>query len=402
MRRHFRLDPDVIFLNHGSFGATPRPVLRAANRFRKQMERQPVRFFQQELPLLGEEALNRLGAWVGGESDLVFVPNATYGVNIVAASLAHLLKPDDEVLGTTHEYGACANAWEAACARSGATYVRCPIALPNELDPAGPDAREQVVAQVWAGVTERTRVLFLSHITSPTAQQWPIEPLVARARSAGILTVIDGAHAPGMIPLDMQALGVDFYTANCHKWLSAPKSAGFLYARPEVQHLLRPLVVSWGSAPERQFDTGRDFRDAFVWAGTLDYSAYLAVPAAIDFQERHRWDTRRAHCSALLQQALPRLARAAGMAPIYAGALGVESLRPPQLAISPLPAGLERVATKERLLNEFRIEIPVISWRNGLYLRISVQAYNTERDLKALEYAVECLTADASARLQTT
>ncbi len=396
MKPLFRLDPTTIFLNHGSFGATPRPVLRHANQLRKQMERQPVRFMQSELPPLIENALNRLGAYVGAGEDLVFVPNATSGVNIVAAALARCLQPGDEVLATDHEYGACANAWEAACAHSGATYVRRPLSLPHDLTGDG-DARQQIIEQMWEGVTERTRLLFISHITSPTAQLWPVQEIVARARAAGILTLIDGAHAPGQIPLDLHALDADFYTGNCHKWLCAPKTAGFLYAHPRVQALLQPLVVSWGSAPQRQFNSGRDFRDAFVWAGTLDYSAYLAVPYAIDFQAEHDWERVRTQASRLLDEALPALAMAAGMAPVYAGAPGAAALRPPQMAITPLPAHLDAAATKARLLDEFAIEMPVSAWRGLNFARISLQAYNDADDLAALERALHAICAPAQA-----
>jgi isopenicillin-N epimerase len=393
MRHLFRLADDVIFLNHGSFGATPRPVWRAAHGYRKLMERQPVRFMQQLLPELTERALGALGAYVGGGDNVVFVPNATTGVNVVAQSLAALLAPGDEVLGTDHEYGACANAWEAVCARTGARYVRQLVPLPNELTggAGAASANEQIVEQIWAGVTEHTRVLFLSHITSPTAQLWPVAPLIERARAAGIITLVDGAHAPGQIPLELTTLGADFYTGNCHKWLCAPKSAGFLYARAEMQHLLRPLVISWGSAPERQFDTGRPFRDAFVWAGTLDYSAYLAVPDAIAFQAEQNWDAVRDGCTQLLADALPALAAAAGAAPLYAGPPGAEKLMPPQMAITPLPAGVDPAEAKQRLLDEHQIEIPVTRWRDRAYVRVSVQGYTKAEELAALEAALHAL-----------
>jgi len=404
MRHHFTLEPDTIFLNHGSFGATPRPVLAAANARRQRMEEQPVRFMQQELPHLIESALNSLGEYLGAGEDLVFVPNATAGVNIVATSLAPHLKPGDEILASDHEYGACVNAWETICAQTGAHYIRRPIPLPDDPPPADSpaahsshaDAGQQIIEHFWRGVTERTRVLFLSHITSPTAQLWPIEEIIRRARARNILTVIDGAHTPGQVPLNLRALGADLYTGNCHKWLCSPKTAAFLHARPEVQPMLRPLVVSWGSAPERQFNTGRDYRDAFVWAGTLDYSPCLAVPDAIRFQEEHNWHNVRARSSQLLDEWLPRLAAAAGMAPIHGPTPGSAALRPPQMAITPLPAHLDAAALKQRLLGEFRIEIPVIRWRDRLFLRVSIQAYNQPSDLHALEVAIRTLCAEAA------
>ncbi len=394
LRAHFSLDPDVIFLNHGSFGATPLPVQQAAEGYRRQMERQPVRFLQQELPALLAAARARLGAYLGAAADdLAFVPNATFGVNLIARALIPPLGPGDEVLTSNQEYGACSNAWEYACARAGARYVRCPLPLADEIpapENAEPDAAAAWVERLWAAVTERTRVLYLSHITSPTAQRLPVEPLIARARAAGILTFIDGAHAPGMIPLDLDALGADIYTGNCHKWLCAPKVAGFLHVRPEQQHWVTPLVVSWGSPPERNFDSGNDFQDALWWSGTSDFSAYLAVPAAIDFQAEHAWEQVRARAAALLDAWLPRLADASGTQPVYPNA---PALRPPQMAISPLPGGTDAKAFKQKLLDRCRIEVPVTSWRGRQFVRVSVQGYTSEEELAALEAALRALRA---------
>jgi len=221
----FLLDPDVIFVNHGSFGACPRPVFAAYQAWQRELERQPVEFLGRRFAALIAEARTALGAYVGaGADDLVYVPNATTGLNIVARSLE--LAPGDEVLATDHEYGALDRTWRFICAKRGARYVRQPVELPIT-------SAEEVVEAVWAGVTDRTRVLFLSHITSPTAIIIPVAELVRRAREAGIITVVDGAHAPGQIPLDLESLGVDFYAGNCHKWMMAPKGSAFLYARRE-------------------------------------------------------------------------------------------------------------------------------------------------------------------------
>ncbi|MBN1661062.1 MAG: aminotransferase class V-fold PLP-dependent enzyme, partial [Anaerolineae bacterium] len=242
IRDLFLLQPDVVFLNHGSFGACPRSVFEVYQRWQLELERQPVEFLGRRAPELMRAARQALGSYLGAEADdLVYVPNATTGLNAVARALP--LLPGDEVLATDHEYGALDRTWRFVCARRGARYVNQPVPLPVE-------SAEQVVEAIWGGVTERTRVLFLSHITSPTALILPVEALVRRARSAGILTVIDGAHVPGQTPLDLEALGADFYSGNCHKWLCSPKGAGFLYARREVQNLLEPLVVSWGWQPE--------------------------------------------------------------------------------------------------------------------------------------------------------
>ena len=388
LRRQFTLDPTIHFLNHGSFGATPRPVQRAANAFRARMERQPVAFLQTDLPPLMAQARAALAGLLNAQADdVAFVTNATVGVNIAARALEPHLQPGDEVLSTNHEYGACNNAWEAVCARTGARYVRCALPMPDE--PGGDAAA--LVETLWGRVNERTRVLFLSHITSPTALRLPIEPLLARARAAGIYTVIDGAHAPGQIALNLNALDADFYTGNCHKWLCAPKGAGFLHVRADVQPLVQPLVVSWGSGPERQRFSGNDMQDALGWSGTNDFSAWLAVPAAIRFEEKWRWDAVRTRAAALLDDWLPRYAALAGAPPVYAPS--EPSLRPPQLAVSPLPAHVDAAALKARLLDEFAIEIPVITWRDRKFVRVSVQGYTTEDDLASLEHALRSLLA---------
>jgi isopenicillin-N epimerase len=273
----FLLRPGITFLNHGSFGACPRPVFDIYQGWQRKLEEQPVEFLGRQINDLLAMARAPLAAYLGTHADnLVYVPNATYGVNIVARSLELAL--GDEVLTSDHEYGACDRAWRFVCARRGVRYINQPISLPVE-------SQEAVVEQLWAGVTERTRVIFLSHITSPTALIFPLAAICRRAREHGIMTLIDGAHAPGQIDLALDQLGADFYTGNCHKWLCAPKSAGFLYARPERQALLHPLVVSWGW---ESLNPGvSPFIDYFEWRGTHDPAAYLSVPAAIAFQAQY-------------------------------------------------------------------------------------------------------------------
>jgi len=226
LRDQFLLRPDIIYLNHGSFGACPRPVFEAYQARQLELEREPVEFLGRRYNELLLTARQSLGAFVGADpDDVVYVPNATYGLNIVARSLP--LKPDDEVLSTDHEYGALDRTWEFVCSKNGARYVRRHVALPIE-------SAEQVIETIWSGVTARTRVLFISHISSPTAIIFPIDELIRRARAAGLITVVDGAHVPGHIPLDIRALDADFYCGNCHKWVMSPKGSAFLHARREM------------------------------------------------------------------------------------------------------------------------------------------------------------------------
>jgi isopenicillin-N epimerase len=371
MRQNYLLDPEVTFLNHGSFGATPQPVFEAYQSWQRRLEWQPVQFLVDELPGHLAHARAVLGAYVGAAADdLVFVPNATHALNTVARSLA--LGEGDEVLTTDHEYGACTNAWRFLSGKQGFTVVGQPFDLPL----AAPDA---FIEQLWAGVTPRTRVIYLSHITSPTAVQFPVEAICARARAGGILTIIDGAHAPGQIHLDLDALGADFYFGNLHKWLSAPKGAAFLHTRRECQSLIEPLVVGWGWGADRQFTYGSDYVDYLQWLGTDDLSAYLSVPAAIEFQQTHNWTAVRRACHDLLAQAIERINALTGLPPAYA-----DNSLFTQMAIASLPPVADLPGFKKHFYQQFRVEVPFTQWRNRQFIRVSVQGYNTQADIEAL------------------
>jgi len=384
LRAEFLLRPDVVFLNHGSFGACPRPVFEEYQRWQLEMERQPVEFLGRRFDSLMRQARQALAAYVGADAgDLVYVPNATTGLNAVARSLR--LKPGDEVLATDHEYGALDRTWRFICARRGATYINQPLPLPLE-------SADQVVEAIWSGVTGRTRVLFLSHITSPTALILPVARLVRRARAAGILTIVDGAHAPGQIPLDLAGLGADFYAGNLHKWLCAPKGAGFLHARREAQPLLEPLVVSWGWQPEQTTLLALDTAQAspFVlqqeWQGTRDISAHLAVPAAIRFQAERDWPRVRQQCHELLRHAREEMGGRTGLAPICPDSAEWYA----QMAAFPLPP-CDAGELKRRLYDEYRVEVPIIEWGGRQFVRLSVQGYNTRQDVETLLEALDAL-----------
>lgn len=381
----FLLDPNVIFLNHGSFGATPRPVFEVYQEWQRKLERQPVRFLGTELPDYLQQAQNALAGYLHAHpDDLVFVPNATFGVNLVARSLQ--LGAGDEVLTTDHEYGACDTTWEFLCEKTGAAYVRQPISLPMT-------SPEEIVEQLWRGVTPRTKVVFLSHITSPTALRLPVEAICRRARAAGLLTVIDGAHAPGQIPIDLEAIGADFYTGNCHKWLSAPKGSAFLHARWEQQHWLEPLVVSWGWHERRTSNANSHFLQYLRWRGTDDPCAFLAVPAAIQFQNDHNWPAVQQDCHQLLRQALHRIRELTGLQPVYPDDKGFFH----QMAVAPLPPIADLPAFKRRLYDEYRVEAPCLQWKEHHFIRISVQGYNTQADIDGLLIALENLISQVSA-----
>jgi isopenicillin-N epimerase len=359
MRDLFLLDPDVVFLNHGSFGACPRPVFERYQAWQLELEREPVDFIVNRLPGLLAEARAVLAAYVGvAPDDLTFVQNATTGVNMAARSLD--LRPGDEVLATGLEYGACDLAWEAICAQAGARFVRAEMSLPVG----------DVVEQLFARQTDRTRVVYASHITSETGVLLPIEKIVRRAREAGLITIVDGAHAPGHVPLDLEALGADFYSGNCHKWLCAPKGAGFLHVRPEHQERVEGPIVSWGHANASTFISRTEEQ------GTRDAAAYLTVPAAIAFQQEYASEAVRARCVEACREARRELCAVLGSEPIAPEEMVL------QMASVRLPDGAGE--TLERtLFEEHRIEIPVMRPQKDL-LRISIATYTTRDDVERL------------------
>lgn len=370
LKEFFYLDPNIHFLNHGSYGATPKPVFEAYQRWQLRLETQPVLFLGREFYSLIREARQALGDYLHADADdLVYIPNATHGVNIAARSLD--LGPDDEILTSDHEYGACDYTWEFLCEKTGAKYIHQPIPLPVSSD-------AEIVEQFWRGVTERTKVIYLSHITSSTALRMPVEEICRRARDAGILTIIDAAHAPGQIQFDLQELGADVVFGNCHKWMMAPKGSAFLYVRREMQPLIQPFVVSWGYHATPEIASGSRFVDILQWTGTRDPTAALAVSDAIRFMEEHNWDLVRQDCHRLLKQALERVCDLTGMPPLYP----LDSDFYSQMGIAPLPA-CDLPALKCRLYDEFRVEVPLVQWGNRQFVRISIQGYNSQTDVDA-------------------
>jgi len=368
----FLLDPCIHYLNHGAFGACPIPVFETYQAWQRRLETQPTLLLSREYAALLQEARATLGGFLNAPADdLAYIPNVTFGVNLVARSLA--LKPGDEILTSDHEYGACDYAWEVACERSGAVYRRQSIPLPAH-------SCEEVFEQFWKGVTPRTKVIYLSHISSFTALHLPVEAVCQRARQAGILTVIDGAHAPGQIALDLQALDADVYTGNCHKWMMSPKGAGFIHVQPWLQPQIQPLVVSWGYHAAAQHSNGSQFLDYLTWGGTHDPAAYLSVPAAIRFMAESDWDAVRLICHALLQDALERTHELTGLPPVYPPGSDLYH----QMAVVPLPPDTDTEGLSVRLYDDHRVEAPLMEWNGRKFLRISVQGYNTQEDLDAL------------------
>ena len=338
------------------------------------LEDEPVEFLGRRINDLLASARTDLGSYLHCDpANLVFVTNATHGFNIVARSID--LQPGDEILATDHEYGAADRTWRFNCALRGASYIRQPIPVPLPSD-------EEIVDRLWRGVTERTKLIFISHITSPTAVIFPIAEICRRARASGILTMVDGAHAPGQLDLFLDDLAPDFYTGNCHKWLCAPKGAGFLYAPPHRQSLLQPLIVSWGWESETPGPSR--YIDYFSWVGTADPSPYLSVPSAIDFQREHDWPQVRQACHSLAIRANEQLTSLTGLPPVCSNHHFVQ-----MFAIELPPGSIDRLGT--RLFDEYAVEAPLVRWNNRDLLRVSLQAYNSPHDIERLITALKAL-----------
>ena len=385
MRDLFLLDPALVFLNHGSFGACPREVLAAQRQWQERMERNPVEFLGRRSAALLRAARLALADFVGAAADdLVFVPNATTAVNIVARSLD--LQPGGEVLATDHEYGACDATWQRVCAERGAVYRRATVPLPFE--------RERFVEQVLAQAGRRTRLVFASHISSTTALVFPVAELCAAARERGLLTLVDGAHAPGQVNVNLDAIGADFYAANLHKWVCAPKGSAFLHARRAHHERLHATVTSWGYA---QGSGGHSGFDAYLgtttlerrlqWQGTRDPSAFLAVPTALDFHRLHFGAEIRARCHAMAVGLMQRVAASQGLAPI-----GTDT---DFAMMVPLPVATnDPDALRRHLFDAHHIEVPVTSHGGRHFVRASVAGYTTESELQTLQAALQRLPSD--------
>ncbi len=380
------LDPAVRHLNHGSFGATPRAVLDAQSALRERMERNLMQFFVRDWEPRFDAARAALGAFLGASGDdLAAIPNATAGVNTALRALR--LAPGDELLVTDHEYNACANALQAVADAAGARVVV--VAVPYPLRDAS-----EVVEAIMARVTDRTRLALVDHVTSQTALVLPVERIVRELRARGVEVLVDGAHAPGMVPLDLDALGAAFYTGNLHKWVCAPKGAAFLHVRRDLQPRVHPLAISHGANSTR-VDRSR-FRLEFDWTGTDDPTPFLVVPDALRVMGAMLpggWDELRARNRALALYGRDVLCHSLGVSPPAPDAM-IGSM-----ATVPLPASLVRApSTREpemdplqwELLRAHRVEVPIIPWPDMEHrlVRVSAQRYNRRDEYDALAAAL--------------
>jgi isopenicillin-N epimerase len=366
VRHEWALDRDFLSVNHGSFGAAPRVVLAAQQDWQRRMEAQPSRFMRAVLPDALRRAAERLGAFIGADGkDIAFVDNATTGCNAVLRSLH--LQPGDEIVVLTHGYRAVRNTVRFVTERAGARMVDAELPFPH------PDA-DAIVANIAGALTKRTRLAVMDHITSGSSVVLPLQRIVAVCRDAGVPVLVDGAHAPAQVPLDMRTIGAAWYAGNCHKWLCAPKGSAFLYAAPERQDDLHPVTISHG--------LGNGFLEEFDWTGTRDPSAYLATSVAVDFHARLGGEALMARNIALAADATSLLARRLNTEPGVTGALAGS------MGVVRLPLTGDATAERSQELRARLLaagtDAPTHVMAGAIWLRLSAAAYNDIEDYEKL------------------
>jgi isopenicillin-N epimerase len=384
-RASMMLDPTVTNLNTGSFGPLPRVVFEYVTEIRKRLAAGPTDFFVRQLPPLLRDARRQVAAFLGADpSRLVFAANVTSAVNLVAASLK--LAAPGEILLTDHEYGAMHWCWERAARRQGLTLRT--FALPTRAESPG-----EIVDAARSAITEKTRLLFFSHVLSPTGLVLPAREICQEARQRGIITVVDGAHAPAFVPgLNLEAIGADFYGSNCHKWLLAPTGSGFLYLGPGSFERVQPLQVSWGWKPDRaKLDEPDEFGTTprlryLEFEGTRDVCPWLAVPAAIDFQRSLGFDRIQERMRELVRYVRTHLTDLCGLSPATPEHPDLHGA----LTAFQLPPGHDPELLRRRVW-ERRIEMPVIERLDRLLVRTSTHFYNTEGEIDTLRAALETI-----------
>ncbi|MCC6372401.1 MAG: aminotransferase class V-fold PLP-dependent enzyme [Bacteroidia bacterium] len=375
----FLLNPNITFLNFGSFGACPKPVFDDYQKWQLELEREPIQFIAFKSAANLKSSREALAGYINCEADdLVYVTNPSYAVNIVARSLN--LKPGDEILTTNLEYGACDKIWNFVCKKTGAKYIRQKIELPLT-------SKEKFVDDFFKGLSANTKIVFIGQITSATALILPVKEICEIAKQKGLMTIIDGAHVPGHIPLNLSELKADIYTAACHKWMMAPKGCSFLYVKKEFQHLLDPLVVSWGY--ESATPSHSQFLDYHQMQGTRDFSAFLTIPACLRFMQENNWEQISNQCKELVLKNAARfcqLVKSQPLCPLSNEFLG---------QMFSIPVKCKEPEKLQRLLYEkYKIEIPVARLDEKTFIRYSINAYNSQEDLDKLYAALDAIMTE--------
>ena len=382
LKEQFLLNKDIHFLNFGSFGATPKPIFDNYQQWQRVLEAEPVQFMAFD----GYEYLATSRAALANylhcedKDDLVYITSPTFGVNVIAKSFP--LEEGDEILATNIEYGACDKTWEYYCEKKKAIYRRQPITLPIT-------NKETFIAEFFEGLRPTTKAIFISHITSATALIFPVKEICAIAKSKGLITIVDGAHAPAQVELNIGELMADFYVGACHKWMMAPKGCSFLYAHKSVQHICEPLVVSWGYKAAKPSHSA--FLDYHQMIGTRDFSAFLTVPLCIKFMQENNWETVARKCHEMV------LANAQ----MFYDLLGTKPISPltsewvGQMISIPIKT-TEPEILQRKLFVDYKIEIPLMRQGEDVYVRYSINAFNTMENLEALYKALSEIKKEAT------
>jgi isopenicillin-N epimerase len=374
LKSQFLLRKDITYLNFGAYGACPKPVLDKYHRIQEEVEEDSTHFIQEKLPEYLKDSRIALSDFLKcNADDMVYVTNPSYAVNIVAKSLR--LNPGDEVLTSDLEYGACDRTWEYYCRQKGAVYVRQKIRFPIE-------SKEDFISQFLQGITSKTKLIFISHLTSSTGLRLPVHEICAFAKEKGIPTFIDGAHAPGQVTVNLTELQADYYTGACHKWMLCPKGSSFLYVKKEWQDSLDPLLISWGYNSDNPSNS--QFLDYHQMQGTKDYSPFVTVPYAINFMKENNWNSVREECKTITQDNADRfckLLKATPLCPVTDDFIAqLYSIR---LKIN-APERLHGL-----LYEKYKIQVPVMPHNDMWYLRYSINAFNSNDDLDKLYKALE-------------
>jgi len=373
LKSQFLLNPAITFLNFGSFGACSKTVFEEYQKWQLELETEPVQFITVNGPQYLKKSREALASYINcNAEDLVFVTNPSYAVNIVAKSF--LLQKDDEILSTNLEYGALDRTWNYYCKKAGAKYIRQPIQLPLT-------SKEKFIEDFFKGLNEKTKAIFISHITSATALRFPVTEICAIAKDRGLFTIVDGAHAPGHIALNLAEINADVYVGACHKWMCTPKGCSFLYVKKDAQHLFDPLIVSWGY--ESAAPSSSKFLDYHQMQGTRDFSAFLTVPKAIEFFKENNWEQQAANCRQLAHSNYKRfcdLLNTQPVCPINDEFLG---------QMCSVPINTNEPEKLQRLLYvKYKIEIPVMRQDQKIFIRYSIQVFNDQNDLDNLYNAL--------------
>ena len=374
LKNDFLLNPDYRHLNHGSFGACPKPIFEDYHNWQLRLEQDPVQFFVHDGNKQLEISKQALAEYINcDKDDLVMTMNPSYAINIIAKSFP--LEVGDEILTTDHEYGALDRTWNYYCKKAGARYIQQEI-------PLGIQSKEEFLEHFWKGYSHRTKAIFISQITSMTAMIFPVKEICDRAKELGLITIVDGAHVPGHIPLDLSEIKADIYTGACHKWMLAPKGSAFLFITQEFQDQFDPLLISWGY--ESDMPGKSKFLDYHQLQGTRDYSAFLTLPKAIKYLKDNNWWDVSARCKQMILDNYEDLCDIAGTQPI----VPINSEFLGQMCSVPIPIS-DPLELKSMLYNEYKIEIPVFQWKDQVFLRLSTQAYVDQEDVNFLKKAMK-------------